>query len=101
MEQISTRTGKGLALVTINRRLSTLRGVLKTAWRLGQMNAEDYYRAADIENVKGETLPAGRELTNDEITRLTDVCTVDITPVGVRDGAIIALMYTCGLRPMN
>ena len=98
MELISTHTGKGLALVTINHRLSALRGVMKTAWRLGQMNAEDYYRAVDIENVKGETLPAGRELVKKEITRLMDVCTSDISPVGVRDGAIIALMYSCGLR---
>ena len=62
------------------------------------MNAEDYYRAVDIENVKGETIPAGRELNNDEMAKLMDVCEEDKTIAGARDGAIIALMYSCGLR---
>ena len=62
------------------------------------MNAEDYHRAVDIENIKGETLPAGRELSDDEITRLMDVCAVDLTSSGVRDAAIIARMFSCGLR---
>lgn len=97
-EMVSIHTNKRLSFVTINRKLSALRGVLKTAWRLGEMTAEDYYRAVDIENIKGETLPAGRELSDAEITRLMDVCDKDLTSSGVRDAAIIALMFSCGLR---
>jgi len=97
-EIISSRTNKPLSFVTINRQLSALRGVLKAAWRLGEMNAEDYYRAVDVEGVKGKTLPAGRELTDDEITRLLEVCAEDNITAGVRDAAIIALTYSCGLR---
>jgi integrase len=98
MEQVSSRTGKRLSFVTVNRKLSALRGVLKTAWRLGLLKAEDYYRAVDIESVKGETLPAGRELTDNEITSLMDVCGNDLSSVGARDGAIVAVMFSCGLR---
>jgi integrase/recombinase XerD len=66
-EIISERTGKPLSPATINHMLNTLRGVLKTAWKLGLMSGDDYQRAVDIEGVKGETLPAGRELSRGEI----------------------------------
>jgi len=97
-ELISSRTKRPLSFVTINRQLSALRGILKTSWRLEEMNAEDYYRAIDIENVKGEVLPSGRELTDKEITKLMNVCAEDLRVGGVRDAAIIALTYSCGLR---
>jgi integrase/recombinase XerD len=83
---------------SVNRMLSALRGVLKEAWRLGTMTAEDYHRAVDIPNVKGETVPAGRELSQGEILALVNVCKSDHSPAGVRDAAIIGLLYTCGLR---
>jgi integrase/recombinase XerD len=40
MEIVSKATGKPLASAYINRLLSALRGVLKTAWRLGYINSE-------------------------------------------------------------
>ena len=78
--------------------LCALRGVLKTAWRLGQINAEDYYRAVNVRNIKGEILLTGRELHDEEVTRLLEACAADPTAVGARDGAIIDLMYSCSLR---
>ena len=42
--------------------LSALQGVLKAAWQLGVIPAEDYHKAASVKNIAGETLPAGREL---------------------------------------
>jgi site-specific recombinase XerD len=83
---------------TVNRSLSALRGVLKAAWRLGLIPGEDYKRAVDLDAVSGETLPAGRELSSGEIAALMAACENDTTPAGVRDAAIIALMYACGLR---
>lgn len=81
---------------TANKTLSALRGVLKTAWRLGQMSAEDYHTAASVENVKGETIPAGRSITQGELGALLNTCGQDAG--GIRDAAMISLLYACGLR---
>jgi len=83
---------------TINRILAALKGVMKEAWRLGYISAEDYQRAVDIDSVKGETVPAGRELAQGEILALVEACKADETPAGIRDAAVIGLLCTCGLR---
>lgn len=83
---------------TANRMICALRGTLKMAWRLGQMSAEEYHRAADIPAVRGETVPAGRELRAGEIAALITSCQNDETPAGARDAAILSLMYSIGLR---
>ena len=83
---------------TANKMRVALRRVLMEAWRLGQMTAEEYQRAADVKAITGETLPAGRELSPGEISALMTDCENDMTPAGARDAAIIALMYGVGLR---
>jgi integrase len=84
---------------SVNRMLSALRGVLKEAWRLGYMSAEDYARACDIKSVRGETLPAGRELSGGEIMALVNACKADkIRALGFRDIAMLGVLYTCGVR---
>jgi site-specific recombinase XerD len=83
---------------TANKMLSALRQVLHRAWKLDQMSAEDYHRARDVENVKGEALPAGRDLEAGEIAALIAACEDDPSLAGARDAAIIALMYATGIR---
>jgi len=83
---------------TANKMRVAMRRVLKEAWRLGQMTAEEFQRAADVKAITGETLPAGRELTPGELSALMADCANDMTPAGARDAAIIALMYGVGLR---
>ncbi len=95
---IRTRLAEEYSPATVNKMLSALRRVLKEAWKLGYMSAEDYHRAASVENVAGETLPSGRELNSGEITALMMACGRDPGPAGVRDGVIIALLYSAGLR---
>ena len=84
---------------TANKILSALRQTLKQAWLLGQMTAEAYSRAIELEPVTGESLPAGRELSHGEILALVNACQADLnTNAGTRDAAIIGILYAAGLR---
>ena len=96
---VRNRLAEVYAPATANRMLAALRGVLRAAWRLGLMSAEDFQSAADVKPVIGETLPAGRELAGGEIGALLDDCQNDKhANSGTRDAAIIAVMYGGGLR---
>ncbi|MCK9601735.1 MAG: tyrosine-type recombinase/integrase, partial [Sphaerochaeta sp.] len=95
---IRAKLAETLAPATVNKTLSALRGTLRTAWRLGQMTAEQYGAAADVKGVRGETIPAGRELTAGELGALMAVCANDPSAAGARDAALIGLLYAAGLR---
>ena len=86
------------APATANQILCALRGTLEQAWLLGQMSAEDYNRAARLSPVIGETLPAGRKLSTDEISILLIDCNNDHRSVVARDAAVIAVMYSGKFR---
>lgn len=85
------------APTTANKMLSALRQVLKEAHRLGLMDAENYARAADVEDIKGKRLLRGRALSGQEMAALLDSCNNDTNPAGVRDAALIAILRA-GLR---
>jgi integrase len=51
-----------------------------------------------LERVKGETLPAGREITEGELIALVQACKRDSSPAGSWDAAILGVLYSTGLR---
>ena len=81
-----------------NKIMAALRGVLREAWRLGFMDAETFHRAIDIKTVKGNTIPKGRSVGSGEINALVEGCFADPSSAGIRDAAILALLYAAGLR---
>ena len=96
---IRSQIAQAYSPATANKILSALRQTLKQAWLLGQMTAEEYHRAVELEPITGETIPAGRELSQDEIKSLLDSCKQDTNhTAGARDAAMIALMYIALLR---
>lgn len=86
------------APTTANRMLAALRGVLKQAWQLGLMDADAYHRAAAVENAPWFTTPRGRILSQDEIQALFEACARDETPAGIRDAALLTVLFAGGLR---
>ncbi len=82
---------------TVNRHLAALRGVLKEAWRLQLMSAEDLQRAIDLPALRGERLPRGRALSRGELRALFESCRRG-SASDVRDAALIGVLYAAGLR---
>lgn len=91
---IRARVAEQYAPATANKLLAALRGVLSAAFDLGLMTAEDFMRATRVKNVRGSTLPAGRDVSWGEITALMEACAADQSAAGVRDAAILGVLYS-------
>jgi site-specific recombinase XerD len=84
---------------TVNRMLSALRGVLKTAWRLGQIETTDYQRAIDFKSLKTTDLPpSGRVVSIDEVRTILIATAKQDPPKSWRDQALLITMFAGGLR---
>lgn len=83
---------------TAKKMMCALKRVLREARKLGLMNAESYAIAVELPSIKSSKKLRGRALSQQEITALMDVCTLDPTPQGTRDAALIAILRGAGLR---
>ena len=86
------------APASANTMLAAVRGVLRNAWKLEELDTDSYLRAMDFKPVRGERLPAGRALKRGEIRVLFAVCAADPSPAGSRDAAAFAMLFGAGLR---
>jgi site-specific recombinase XerD len=83
---------------TANFHLSALRGVLKECWRLELIPHSEYQRAIDLKQVRGEDSVSGRALTEQELVTVFRTCQADKSPAGIRDAAMIGVLFGMGLR---
>ncbi len=83
---------------TVKKMVSALRRVLAEARKLGVMEARDYETAVDLPDIKAAKRLRGRALSAEEIGRLFAVCDRDASALGVRDGALMAVLRGAGLR---
>ncbi len=90
-------TGKAYAPTSANRMLAALKGVIREAWRLGHIDAEQMQRATDVPGVKGSRVSKGRRLPVAEVMAVSNACDLG-TVKGARDAAILACMFACALR---
>ncbi len=98
VDVIQTRLREHFKPDTVNSYISYLRGVLETAFILGQMTGDEYLLATKVKPIKFERFPAGRYLPAKERNALVQACVNDDSPRGSRDHAILNLMYNGGLR---
>ena len=91
----------GYAKSTVNKHLVALRRVLAEAYHLGlYTDHNDYYRAANVKSLRTAPLPRGRTLKLEELRQLTQTCLQDAhnPTLGMRDAAIITVLYAAALR---
>jgi len=98
VQAIVTKLAEEYAPATVNHSLAAMRGVLKAAWQMGQIDAEHYHKAKSVRGVTGSRLPAGRAVSSGELAAMMKACQEDETDAGRRDAAIIAVAYAAGLR---
>jgi site-specific recombinase XerD len=96
LTSMPTQRGEPAALSTVNLRMCALRGVLKQAWLLGLMTAEDHARAVATKAPRGTRLLAGRMLTESELAKVFAV----VAEPGLRNARDAAILVLCcfGLR---
>lgn len=83
---------------TVKKMMCALKRVLREARKLELMDAQSYAAAVELPPIKSSKKLRGRALSTDEITALMDACQSDLTPQGVRDAALIAILRGAGLR---
>lgn len=89
---------RGVAPATANLYLSTLRGIARQAFIHKQISFESYERIRLVPAIKAHRLPRGRALPIAEVTALMDTCLTTEGVLGIRDAAVLAALFGCGLR---
>jgi integrase len=87
------------APATVEKMLSAVRALLKVTWRQGWLADDAYRRAVDLRTLHWTMLARRHPVTTGELQAVLAGCAADPTPGGVRDTALLTVLYEGGLRP--
>lgn len=95
---INAQHERALRPSTINTYLSTLKSVARHAWLLEQIDDKEFHRILSIKALRGTRIAQGRALAAHELKAIFTHLSTDLTMTRVRDAALFALLFGCGLR---
>lgn len=88
----------GFAPNTSSLYVNAIRGVMNQAWQQDLITPEQLMKIRAVKAAGGSRLSPGRNLRRTLIRDLMEACAADPRPQGLRDAAIIALLYGTGMR---
>lgn len=95
----SAFTEAGYAVNSINLAMAGLKGIAKTAFNLGQIDADTLLRITSVKSLKGNAIRTGRRLSTAEVSKLLTNCqSITCPAVSSRDRAILLVGIGAGLR---
>ncbi|MBI3960249.1 MAG: tyrosine-type recombinase/integrase [Chloroflexi bacterium] len=84
---------------TVNRHIAALRSVMGVCWKMGYITHETFqlfHGETKSKTVSRSKYDTGRLVTGEEFAMLLGTC--DGSPLGVRDAAMLSVMFYAGLR---
>jgi integrase/recombinase XerD len=87
------------ARATVNRHIAALRSVLEVCWKMGYITHaafQLFHGETKSKTVSRSKYDTGRLITGEEFSMLLGTC--HDSPLGIRDTAILSLMWYAGLR---
>lgn len=88
----------GYAPNTSSLYVNAVRGVMNEAWRLNLISQEHLLRMRTVKAAPGTRLGQGRNLRRSLIREMMEACAADPRPQGLRDAAVIGILYGSGMR---
>jgi len=88
----------GYAPNTSSLYVNAVRGVMNEAWRMSLISQEHLLKIRTVKAAPGTRLSQGRNLRRTLIREMMDVCAADPRPQGLRDAAVIGILYGSGMR---
>jgi site-specific recombinase XerD len=88
----------GYAPNTSSLYVNAVRGVMNEAWRMSLISQDHLLKMRSVKAAPGTRLSQGRNLRRTLIREMMEVCAADPRPQGLRDAAVIGILYGSGMR---